>query len=315
MKTNTHHQTNHIKAQQLRAIKIGLVSSMLMIFNSLIIGLMVNSITLLLDSSVSMVVAIATGLMYVTVKKVHLPPDDLYNFGYGKFEPFTVMIHGGLVIASCIISVKYAIMNILHVEDISEYALPTIGSFAAIIFAAIIMLYLRRVAKRTGSAMLKSISVQWTNDTISYAGIFTGFFVGWILIRKGYSNITPFIDPGMTIILAVALVRVPIKVVMENILELLDAVPGAPTRSRIKEVIEQYYPFGLEIHRVRSRKAGQKIFVEICFYAPEHLSIIEIEDLSNHIENMLKKSFTHCDVVVSFKAKKKHSVHKPGAGS
>jgi len=288
---------------QIRAIKISLLSSTLVTLNSLIIGLTVNSITLLLDSSISMVVAVATALMFVTTKKVHLPPDEVYNFGYGKFEPFTVMIHGGLIIASCIISAKYAIMNILHVEDISDYTLPTIGVFFAMIYSMLIMFYLRRTLKRAHSAMLKSLVVQWTNDTISYAGIFTGFFIGLILIKHGYNNITPFIDPTMTIILAIALIRFPIRIVKDNIRELLDAVPKTPTEHSIKEVIEQAFPYELEIQRLRSRKAGQKVFLDICFLAPLTLSFTELEELSNNIETTLQNSFLNCDVVVYFKAK------------
>lgn len=305
MKPDLHSNITHkTQKQQLRVLKIAFFGSTLMIINSLTVGLLVNSITLLLDSSISIVVAIATGLMLATTKKVHQPPDDIYNFGYSKFEPFTVMVHGGLVIASCIISVKYAIMNIIHVEDISEYTLPTFAVLGALIFSATIMFYLRILAHRSNSAMLKSLSVQWTNDTISYAGIFSGFLAGFILLKNGYSNLTPFIDPGMTIILSLMLVRAPIKVVIENVQELLDAVPGAPTRSKIKEVINEHFSHHFEIARLRSRKAGHKIFVDVCFLAPKNITLSELEELHERIEKMLTDSFTHCDVVVTFKTKK-----------
>lgn len=307
MKSNLAPTTNHkLQHQQLIALKIAFCGSIVLVLNSLIVGLIVNSITLLLDSSVSIVVAIATGLMYATTKKVHQPPDELYNFGYGKFEPFTVMVHGGLVIASCIISVKYAIMNIIHVEDISEYTLPTFTVFASLVFAAAVMLYLRLLAKRNNSAMMKSLSVQWTNDTISYAGIFSGFLIGFILIHHGYSGITPFIDPAMTIILSIMLVRAPIKVVIENVHELLDAVPKAPTRGKIREIVNHHFAQDFEILRMRSRKAGHKVFVDICFSAPQNLTLLELEQLQEQVEQTLTQTFVHSDVTVTFKARKSH---------
>jgi len=295
---------SEIKHRQITAIEVSLLGSMLMVVNSLTIGLMVNSITLILDASISMVVAVATALMYITTKKVHLPPDDSYNFGYGKFEPLTVMVHGGLVIASCIISAAYAVMNIMHVEDITNYNIPTIGVLGALIFSGLVMLYLRREAKITKSGLLRSIGVQWTNDTVFYAVIFCGFFAGLILMKRGFNHITPFIDPTMTLILVVFLIRMPLKVVMENSLELLDAVPGAPTRAKIIKVIKQHYPKGFTIQRLRSRKAGQKIFIDICLGAPNGMALVEAEMLSERIEYMLKKHFLHCDVVVSFKTSK-----------
>ena len=305
MKTQINEQSDSdAKHQQLKVIKIALFGCVAMMINSLIVGLMVDSITLILDASITAVVTFATTLMYVTTKKVHLPPDDFYNFGYSKFEPFTITVHGGLIIASCIISAAYAIMNIMHVEDVSEYVLPTFTVFGSFLFSGLLALYLRKKAKHTNSGLLRSISVQWTNDTFFYAGIFSGFLGGWILIKHGYSNITPFIDPGMTLILVIILIKMPLKVVMENAFELLDAVPGIPTRAKIKKIINHHYPKDFTLQRIRSRKSGHKIFIDICFGVPGGMSLLEIEMLSERIEFMLQKHFLHCDVTVSFKAKK-----------
>jgi cation diffusion facilitator family transporter len=289
------------KKQQVLAAKVSIWGSVMLFFISASVGIAVDSIALLLDASASLVVLFVAFLINFSIKRVHRPPDEAYNFGYNKYEPFTVTMQGVLIITTCVISIKFAIQDIIHAEDIHTYGLPAAATFISGIIGIFIVNYLKDIAKRTNSAMLKSASLHWRVDTVLSFGVCAGFLFGFILQVSGFNKITPYIDPVIAIILAVFLIQSPIKAISHSVLELLDAVPGEDIRSRVRKVVELYKPKSFGVHRLRTRKAGEKIFVDICFIVHGNLTVVEAEDLAKGFERDLKTHLSGCDVIVYFK--------------
>ncbi|MFA6356056.1 MAG: cation transporter dimerization domain-containing protein, partial [Candidatus Omnitrophota bacterium] len=96
----------------------------------------------------------------------------------------------------------------------------------------------------------------------------------------------------------------PIKAVKKNFLELIDAVPSREIREKVKKVVDEYKPKMFGVHRIRTRKAGEKIFVEICFIVKEDVTLREAEAIAADFERDLKTHLHHTDVVVYFKPTK-----------
>ena len=88
---------------------------------------------------------------------------------------------------------------------------------------------------------------------------------------------------------------------MHNVMELLDAVPAEDIRIRVVKVAENYKPRSYGVHRLRTRKAGERVFVDICFVMNNDTTVKEAGELANSFERDLKAYFGNCDVVVSFK--------------
>jgi len=262
---------------------------------------MVDSITLLLDASASLVILFVAFLMHVALKKLRRPPDDSFNFGYGKYEPLTVLAQGGMIIATCLVSIKFAIQDIVHVEEAHSYVLPTLAAFCSGVIGVFISIYFRKIAQRTNSQMLKAAGMHWKTDTVLSFGVCLGFLFGLIMQESGFYTITPYVDPVMAIILALIFIIPPVKIISMSALELLDAVPGEDVRSKVKKVVDQHRSSYLKVHRLRTRKAGEKIFVDICFTVDGNLTTKEGEVLVNNLERDLKGHFQNCDVIVYFR--------------
>jgi cation diffusion facilitator family transporter len=287
--------------QQILATKVSIWGSIILFLISAGAGLAVDSITLILDAAASLVILAVAFLMHFSIKKVHSPPDDLYNFGYGKYEPLTVAVQGGLIIATCVISINFAVQDIIHAEDIHGYGLPVVATFISGLLGVFITGYLKKAGHRTNSAMLRTASLHWHADTVLSFGVCAGFLCGLGLQILGYRNITPYVDPVMAILLALYFIQAPIKSIFHNVSELLDAVPPKDIRDRVKQVVDLYKPKSFGIHRVRTRKAGERIFVDICFIVLPNITINEVEELANSFERDLKQHLPNSDVVVYFK--------------
>jgi len=97
------------------------------------------------------------------------------------------------------------------------------------------------------------------------------------------------------------LLEMPIKAIMRSVPELLDIAPAQHIKSKVKEVVEIYMPKSFGVHRLRTRKAGEKVFVDVCFLVKPDMTVFEAEELSKNFELDLVKHLPYCDVVVYFK--------------
>lgn len=290
--------------RQLSAASVSLWGSIALFAISAAAGIAVDSITLILDASASLVILIVAFLVSFTIKKIHSPPDEIFNFGYEKYEPFTVVLQGSLIIMTCLVSVKFAIQDIVHSEDISNYQIPIIAAGLSIAIGLFISVFLKVTARRTRSTMIHAASMHWFIDTGMSVGMLVGFYTGSVLKERGYTNITPFVDPAMAILLALAFVLPPLRTIRRNFMELLDAVPSKEVRDKVRQVVDEYKPRMFGVSRLRTRKAGEKIFVNICFVVKEEMTVREAEAVAADFEKDLKTHLHHLDVVVYFKPAK-----------
>jgi cation diffusion facilitator family transporter len=287
--------------QQEAAVWVSIYGSLLLFLVSLIIGLAINSVTLLLEAAASLVIFFVTCIVMFSIKKVHLPPDDIHNFGYGKYEPLTVVAQGFMIIAICIVSIKFAIQDIIHPDDIHSYIMPAIATFLSGILGIFITVYIKKTAVKTNSVMLKASGMHWHIDTVLSFGVCAGFLMGLMLKAMGFHKITPYVDPVMAFLLALILMKMPIKAIIHSVPELLDIAPAQHIRSKVKEVVEVYSPRSFGVHRLRTRKAGERVFVDVCFLVKPDMTILEAEELSKGFEGEIAAHFPYCDIVVYFK--------------
>ncbi|MCK9573342.1 MAG: cation diffusion facilitator family transporter [Candidatus Omnitrophica bacterium] len=288
---------------QFLAARISILGALILFIISAVVGIAVDSITLILDASASLVI-LATGfLMRFSIKKVHAPPDDLYNFGYHKYESLTVVIQNVLIVATCAISIKFAIQDIVHADDVHSYSLPAIATFFSGVLGIFILFYLKVIARKTDSQMIRAASLHWLSDTVLSFGICVGFLFGMFMQNMGYARILPYIDPVMSILLALFFILFTLKAGTYDLFELLDAAPRESIRGKIKTVIDLYRPKSFGVHRLRARKAGKKIFIDVCFLVRDNLTINQIEELAESFERDLKTHLPDSDVVVYFKSR------------
>jgi cation diffusion facilitator family transporter len=287
--------------QQASAVWVSIYGSLLLFFVSGIIGLAINSVTLLLEAAASLVIFFVAILVRFSIKKIHLPPDDVYNFGYGKYEPLTVVAQGLMIIAVCAVSIKFAIQDIIHPEDVHSYLVPAVATFLSGVLGILITLYIKKAAAKTNSDILKASGTHWYIDTLLSFGVCLGFLSGFILQAFGFSEITPYVDPVMAVLLAVIFIKMPVRAIMRSIPELLDIVPAYHINTKVKEVVEIYRRGSFGVHRLRTRKSGEKVFVDICFLASPDMTVFQAEQISKNFQADLTMHLPYCDIVVYFK--------------
>lgn len=274
--------------------------SIIILVLTLAAGIISDSITLLLDAAAEFIMVFMAFMLNSNIKKTHLPPDQLFNFGYEKFEPFTVTMQGALIMLSCIIASYFAIQDIVHADDIARYDIPAYVSLFTGTLAIGTAVYFQRIAARTRSHMLKAASLHWSIDGLLSLVMCLGFLFGFYMHKLGYLRITPYVDPAMALILAAVLVWTPIKMMKRSFRQLVDAVPVKEVRDEIGKVIEEHKVRAFGIRNIRMRRAGEKVFLDICFMVHGHTTMVQTKEFAENFEKDIAKKFPKYDVIVYF---------------
>jgi cation diffusion facilitator family transporter len=289
--------------REITAAHLSIAGATFIFATSCIVGITCDSIALLLDAGTGLVILFMTFFARVAIKKLGSPPDHRFNFGYGKYEAFSVAMQNSCIIATCIIGIVFAVQDIVHPEDIVRYDLPAVATLLCGVLALTLGSYLRKISLIEDSSVLRASSTQWFVDAGLSFGMCAGFMFGIAAIRFGYQEIAPYIDPVMAIVLALLFMKLPLKMVVANVLELLDVAPEKDVHDRIKTVAERYKNHSCDLHRMRVRKAGKKTFLDVGFIVHGNLTVKETETIAENFERDLVNLVPGCDTIVYFKHK------------
>jgi cation diffusion facilitator family transporter len=294
---NSYHQESKLQS---KAAVMLITFSIIIFIITLLAGIISDSIALLLDASTGFIVVFMAFMLSLGIKKVNLPPDRFFNYGYEKFEPFTAVIQGTMIMFSCLIASYFAIQDIIHAEDIARYDIPTVVSFTTGVIAISVAFYLKRVSHKTHSAILKVSSLHWFIDGLFSFSLALGFLFGLYVHKIGLTHITPYVDPVMALILAVIFMWTPVKLIKLNISQLLDAAPIEEVRNNIEEIVEKHKAKAFGIHSIRARRAGEKVFLDVCFEIHGHTTMIDAQRFTESFEKDIAAKFPKYDVIVYF---------------
>lgn len=299
-------------SEELLASRVSIAGWIIIILISLTAGLITDSITLLLDSSQGLVTLIVAVLVQTTIQKLRQPPDEKFQFGYWKYEPLTNALQGIMIMLTCLISIKFAVQDIIHAENVHSYVIPLIAAFLGGSLAVAVGAYILAVARRNRSEVLRTAGWGWLVDSVFSWGIFGGFLIGLVLQRSGQTGITPYVDPVMAVILALCLMATPVKIVTLNVAELLDAAPPRKLREEVRQAALAAKPEAFEIDRIRLRKAGGHLFIEITCLLGERLSAPEIGLLMADFEKALTERLPGSDVSLHYRTRRRKKNESAG---
>lgn len=301
IKTTEMKERNAAEKSEALAAHLSIAGATVIFLISLAVGLISDSVALLLDAGTGLVILFMAVFVKANLSKLSRPPDRRYNFGYEKYESLTVTLQNSAIIFTCLIGIAFATQDIIHPDNVTHFNLPIEATAVSALIALALAARIGAVSKRTGSSMLKTSSLHWFVDSSLSIGMCAGFLLALLLTRAGFTMASAYVDPAMAIILALLIMRLPIKALGGNIRELLDAVPETGVNERISQLAQKHATKCSGVHRMRVRKAGKKMFLDIGFKASGDLTWEKAQALAEDFEQEIKREIPGCDVVVYFK--------------
>ena len=239
---------------------------------------------------------------------------DFEKFPFGKhiLEPIVISIKSLIIAIMCLYSLVGAIKTILTGGNNLEFGLAIIYSIISVIGCGAISLYMKVKSKSLSSELIKAEFTQWLMDTSLSTAVLVSFIIGIIISNTKLNFLNSYIDPGMTAVVSLVCIRIPIKGFIESFKEVICVKANDEINDDIyvlvKE-IEEEYKFEESITRVS--KVGRELRIEIDFIYNKDSKLKTLDQMDN-VREEINDAIKHIDykkwLNVSFTGNKKWAI-------
>lgn len=276
-----------------RAASLSVVSNSTLIVMKLIAGAITGSFSIISEAIHSLSDLLASIIAFFAVKKASMPADKDHDFGHGKYEDFSGLIEGILIIGAAIYivyeSVDKIIMN--HHSEISVNAAIYVMFFSVIV-NIFVSAHLFKVAKRTGSVAIFADAEHLRTDVYTSVGV----MLGLVLIK--YTGLH-LLDPLIAMFVAVLILQAGLSICRKTVANLLDTSLSAKEEDEIKNAV-----YGLKtdtkfsIKEIKTRRSGARVNIEMTICVNGNTTVSESHNFCNKVENILSEKIGNTDTVI-----------------
>lgn len=278
-----------------RILKISFAGSAAFLLAECIMAFITGSHAVLMDCVYDIADIVMLGPFMVLVPLLYKPVTEKRPYGFSQVESLFIIIKCGLLIfitAQLIIESVQMILEGGHIVNAG-----VIAAFELVISACCVTMYivLSHLNKKYSSPTIKAEIYIWKLDALSTVGVGAAFLVQLVLQKTPLAWISPYVDPGIAIIMAIILLKEPIAMFIEGVKNLVLFAPNKEVVDHVKEVADsclQKYKF--EINFLDMIKTGRKIWIEIYILQEEDLiSVKDLKRAHDEIMAVLEKEYNN----------------------
>ena len=262
-----------------------------------------GSVALLSDGLESTVNVIAAVIAWVVIGYASRPADSGHPFGHYKAEYFSAVIEGVLIVVAALLIAREAIAGLGN-PALPEAPVLGLGiNAAAAVINAIWAYVLIAAGKRHRSPALSADGEHIFSDVVTSVGVLIGLLLA---LGTGYA----ILDPVMALIVAVNILYQGWKVISHSVSGLMDHAVDPNEEEAIKSAIATNAEGALNVHHLRSRKAGRAIFIDFDMVVPAAMTVAEAHEICDRLEDAIQAVLptAQCEIHVEPESEKAHGV-------
>ncbi len=225
-----HEDESPVASDEIRAIRVAIACSIIGAVAKLGAGVVTGSMSMIssaADSLGDLIVSIAN--LFI-VRYGEEPPDEEHNYGHTKIEGFGAMFEGGFIFAAALFIIYESVHKALIGEE-SHHSMLGIAVMVPILGLTLgTVLYLRKIARRTGSLVVRSDALHYMTDVWVNVGV----LVSLVLVKL---TGRPIVDTVISIGIALFMIYSSIGVVREGFDVLMDKSLEKSVVDRIAELL------------------------------------------------------------------------------
>lgn len=267
-------ETNRRK--KLRCALISIAASVALIALKLTFGIITNSVSILASAVDSFLDLSASSVNYFSIRKSVKPADTEHKFGHGKAEGLAGLFQCFIIGVSSLYLIYLSFERIIGGAELRSLNIGIAVIGFSIVASLLLARYIQKVANETDSIALKADSLHFRVDVYVNFGI----VLGLIIIKVTGSEL---IDPLISLVLAGVILWTAKDIVVQSIDILMDRELPEQIVADIEEVIFKYRPEVKSYHKMRTRNAGSKKFIEFHLVLDHTLSFVRSHEIAEEI--------------------------------
>ncbi len=263
-----------------KATFVAIIVAIILSVAKIIIGVLSGSVAVLasaLDSVLDMFVSIFNN---IALKISESKPDKRFNYGKSKIEGLAALFEGLIIIASGLFIIFEAIRKMIEKEAITHINSSIYVMIFSIILVGALVLFLNFIAKKTNNLVIKSDALHYKTDLFTNTAVLISLiivkFTGWY-----------FVDFLLSIAIGLYIIKEASEIVKEGFELLLDVALDFETVEKIKEIIKKE-PLVLDYHCLRTRKAGNRNFVDVHLVLTPDMKLKLAHSIVENVEEKIR---------------------------
>jgi len=256
-------------------------------FSFLVLGLKLSawwvtgSVALLSDGLESTVNVVAAFIAYFVIRYAQKPADDDHQFGHHKAEYISAVVEGVLIVVAALLIVKEAWGGLFEprLPDAPVLGLA-INAFAGAL-NAVWATILIRVGRKHASPALTADGHHIMSDVVTSIGVLIGLVLA---ILTGYA----ILDPLLAILVAINILIQGSKVILHSLGGLMDKAVEPEEDEAIKKAIAENSAGLLNVHDLKTRRAGAAAFIDFHVVVPASMSVGAAHEICDRLEDAIR---------------------------
>ena len=208
---------------------IGILTNVLLVGFKAFVGLMSNSIAIILDAVNNLSDALSSVVTIIGAKLGAKQPDKKHPLGYGRIEYLSSMIVAALVLYAGITSLVESIKKIIRPEA-AEYGTVTLVIISvAIVVKLILGLYVKKQGKKVNSGALVASGSDAMFDAILSASVLASAIVYliWGVSLEAYVGV----------VIAGFIIKAGVEMMIETLNDIIGKREESETTKELKQII------------------------------------------------------------------------------
>lgn len=252
--------------------------------------LITGSVVLLSSMIDSLLDTVTSTTNFLALRYAQKPADKNHRFGHQKIIDLASLVQATFIMGSAIIILLEAANRIQNPNFVHNPKLGVIVMVVSTLATLGLVLFQNQVIKKTNSILVKVDQLHYMTD----------FLLNLVVLASLGLSIfyqTIWFDLAGALFVAIFIFGTATKIAKKAMDALMDHEVDPQTRKKIKTLI-QNHPQVIKISSLRTRVAGEKIFIQCDVGLDKNLNLKEAHEIAHAIEAIIKKQWPKADVVV-----------------
>lgn len=281
-------EEKNIKKEK-KILNLSLIGCGIFLAAEIICAIATHSMAILMDCVYDIADMVMVGPFLVLVPLLYKPTTTNRPYGFSQVESLFVLIKYIVLLVVEAMLIKESIQTIIHGgNDVSAdvIAVFEIGVSAGCL---VMYLFLRHFQKAFSSPGVEAELFIWKLDAMSTLGVAFGFLINLGISHTQFAWICPYVDPFIAIVVAVALAKEPISMIIESIRNLILFAPEQDVLDKIHLISKEKCDlFNTTITYIDVIKTGRKYWIEVYFELDrEYIDVARLKTLDAELEKAL----------------------------
>ncbi len=261
---------------------IGILTNILLVAFKMTVGLVSNSIAVILDAVNNLSDALSSVITIVGAKLAGKAPDKKHPLGYGRIEYLTSMIVAAIVLYAGITSLVESVKKIIHPEK-AEYSVVLVVIIAV---AVIVKLLLGSFVKNRGKKVNSGALVASGSDALFDAILSASVLASALIYMFFHVSLEAFVG----VVIAVFIIKAGMEMLVETLDDILGKRADKDLVLKVKKLINEEEEvrgaYDLIINNYGPNKNIASVHVEL----PDTMTVEEVDNLTRRLEEKIYKA-------------------------